>query len=146
MHLREGWVPTGKLYRRDRPKPSISIRETRFTISIWPKQSNIKCPIFIEDTVRLKRTVSTIRNGVFGVILAVLEVRRSPKLAVFGVSDRIEGPKSWHGVFNKDAARVSRCQASLFPKKTVSHTRPRPKGPKIAQNPQILLISRGNHA
>ena len=114
MHLREGWVPTGKLHRRDRPKPSISLRETGFPLCFWPKWSNIKCPIFIEDTVRPKWTVSHDYTWRFRVILAVLEVRRSPKLAFFGVLDRTEGPKSWHGVFNKDAARVFEVSSISF--------------------------------
>ena len=95
-------------------KPSISIRETRFPISISPKRSNIKCSIFIEDTVRPKWTVSHDYTWRFRVILAVLEVRRSPKLAFFGVLDRTEGPKSWHGVFNKDAARVFEVSSISF--------------------------------
>ena len=103
-------------------KPSISIRETRFPISISPKRSNIKCSIFIEDTVRPKWTVSHDYTWRFRVILAVLEVRRSPKLAFFGVLDRTEGPKSWHGVFNKDGARsFSGVKHRLF-RRRPSHT------------------------
>ena len=104
------------------PKTLHFYRETGFTSSIWPKRTNIKCPTFIEDTVRPKRTVSPESNCVFGSFWAVCEVRRSPKLAFFGVFTHKEGPKSWHGVFNKDGARsFSGVKHRLF-RRRPSHT------------------------